>query len=246
MQGTRTSPGGMGEENEWECHQKADKEQGVEGVTQRLTPRTGAVSAPVLALGTRRACREEGVRTLSGPGPVTRRPSGTLCPPSAPVVAESQLTSGLGDAASGSPGDSDASAILALLVQGRSQRSSRNQRRGGRDRLLRQRAESASLGGAWKGCLPRPFAVPYPAPGVGDVCLSPGPPRRPARHAVSNTQGRFSDRAVGLGTEAASPPPGASPHPGLGFQQVGGWSPNAARPGACPSFAAGNRPFRCS
>lgn len=122
------------------------------GGEKAITHRTGAVLGPVLALGTAKAFQEKRLQLFWATSPSPDFLRGHSASPSIPSVAVPKLTRGLGDTVSRSPGDSAASAILALLSCG-SHRPLRNLKRGGRvgGPALRHRASSASRKGARQG-----------------------------------------------------------------------------------------------
>lgn len=81
----------------------------------QLAQRTGRRLGLDLASDTGRACREEGIPVLSSTSPLPYFLKGHFASPSVPFVVDPKLTRGLGVVVPGSPGDSTASAILALL-----------------------------------------------------------------------------------------------------------------------------------
>lgn len=136
--------------------------------------------------------------------------------PSVPFVADPKLTRGLGDAVPGSPGDSSASAILALLLPGRSHRSLRSLRRGGHGRSARHRVRPRHLMAPGNGRRPRRFALPPSSGCQGQLRIALSRFFRatgPARHAPPLTLKPDSQTVPSLSLPLLPSPPHRPPRP---------------------------------
>lgn len=147
--------------------------EGVEAAGGTISPKNRCSAGAASGTGYRKGLRGENSSGCLRPQAHHPTSSGDSASPSVPFVTDPQLTRGLGDAVAGSPGDSAASAILALLRSGRSHKPLRRLRRGSRSGLARHRAGATSSGGAGRrpvASAPRSLACP---PGGGERLVSP-------------------------------------------------------------------------
>lgn len=122
-----------------------------------LARKTGAVLGLVLAQ--KGPAGQKGLRLSQATSSSPDFLGGHSASPSVPFVADPKLTNGLGDVP-GSPGDCAASAILGLLLRGRTHSSLRNLKRGGARPVSASERCGRVTGWRLQTAGGRPYAVP--------------------------------------------------------------------------------------